>query len=69
MMRHRRPLHEQAQCERPDGTPKTTYRSAAKARRAILKQRGRAGIPLYVYCCPKCELFHITSQPQTKGGN
>jgi hypothetical protein len=66
--RRRRLLHEPARCQRPDGSYKASYRSAAKARRAIIQQRGssfRTSVPrLFTYQCPKCGLWHITSQPQ-----
>jgi hypothetical protein len=52
------------QCHRPNGTAKAAYRSPAKARQAIAKRNGRADVPLYTYVCPRCGLWHITSQPQ-----
>jgi hypothetical protein len=68
--KYRRPRVPQeigVQCPRRNGTPKSMYRSAAKARQAIRDQNG-TGVPLYVYQCQRCGLWHITSQPQRKGG-
>ncbi len=55
-------------CQRPDGTTKATFRSPAKAKQAIRRQRGNAGVPLYVYQCRHCGFWHHTSQPQRKDG-
>jgi hypothetical protein len=55
--------HEAERCKRPDGSEKASYRSSAKARRAIRDHRHR-DVPLYVYECPRCGLWHITSRPQ-----
>lgn len=63
MSHHRRPLHEVERCKRPDGSEKASYRSAAKARRAIREHRHRDA-RLYVYECPRCGFWHFTSRPQ-----
>jgi len=67
--RSKRPLSETYQCLKTDGSTKASYRSLAKARQAIRRQRANADVPLYPYHCPRCPYWHITSQPQRKGGN
>ena len=51
------------QCQHRNGKGKSAYRSAAKARQAIREKNGST-VPLYVYQCPRCGYWHITSQPQ-----
>lgn len=65
-MKHKRLLHEPQRCRRDDGTDRASFRSKAKARQAILRQRGGARYvpPLYPYQCPWCRLWHVTSQEQ-----
>ena len=46
---------------------KIRFRSQAKARQAALQHRHNTA-RLYVYECPNCGGWHITSQPQPKGG-
>jgi hypothetical protein len=68
--KYRRPRVPQelgVQCERRNGTPKSMYRSAAKARQAI-RLRKSLDVPLHIYECPRCGYWHITSQPQRNGG-
>ncbi len=47
--------------------PKVRFRSPAKARQAMRKHR-HSPEKLYVYRCPNCRGWHITSVPQPKGG-
>ncbi len=61
-----RRLDEAERCLRPDGSRKSSYRSAAKARQAI--RRHSADAKLSVYLCPVCGSWHLTSAPQPKGG-
>lgn len=58
-----RRLDEPHRCLLPNGTRKSSYRSPAKARQAIRQHRNRT-VRLYVYRCPDCGFWHITSQPQ-----
>jgi hypothetical protein len=51
-------------CMRPNGKGKTGYRSRAKANQARINQQATADVRLYTYRCPRCGLFHITSQPE-----
>ena len=51
-------------CARPDGTTKAAFRSRAKANQAVRRERGLAGVPLYVYECAHCGYWHTTAQPQ-----
>jgi hypothetical protein len=49
---------------RPNGLRKDGYRSRAKANQARIKRQPNADTKLYIYRCPHCTLFHLTSQPQ-----
>ena len=53
-------------CPRPDGTFKTSWPSAAKARRAAIRLRMHGYQRLYAYQCPRCRYWHLTKQP-TRG--
>jgi hypothetical protein len=66
--RHRPPKRREPRCPRPNGLGKQRYRSPAKAKRAAIAERGKAGHPLYVYQCPRCSLWHLTGMSQSKGG-
>jgi hypothetical protein len=64
--KYRRPKVAQEigfQCKHPSGKAKSAYRSAAKARQAIRANMSR-NAPLYVYQCPRCNYWHLTSKPQ-----
>jgi hypothetical protein len=54
-----------AQCIRPNGLAKASYRSQAKARQVIVKRSG-TDVPLWPYECPRCGLWHIY-QPAAAG--
>jgi hypothetical protein len=60
----RRPLSEPERCQHLT-RKKTTYRSAAKARRAIraINDKGD-GRDLRAYQCARCGGWHLTSHPQ-----
>jgi len=53
-------------CTRADGSSRASFRSPAKAKQAIVKQRAIAGVALYVFKCPHCDYWHHTSKPQRK---
>lgn len=59
----KRSLDAGHRCLRPDGSRKSSYRSPAKARQAI-RQHRNAAVRLYVYRCPRCGYWHLTSRPQ-----
>jgi rubrerythrin len=64
--KYRRPkVHQEigVRCLRRNGISTAMFRSAAKARQAI-RDRKSADVPLYIYQCPRCGYWHITSQPQ-----
>lgn len=52
--------------ERPGICTKVSYRSQAKARKALKAQsgarRGRKGTAIRAYLCPICRDYHLTSR-------
>jgi hypothetical protein len=46
---------------------KVRFRSAAKARQAMREHRN-ADVPLFIYQCPACGGWHVTSSPPRNGG-
>lgn len=53
--------------ERCTHGPKIRFRSQAKARQAMLQHRHSA--QLFIYECPYCRGWHITSWPTRTGGS
>jgi len=60
-------LPKRRQEERCSHGPKIRFRSQAKARQAMREHR-HAGTPLFIYECPNCRGWHITSLPQRPAG-
>ncbi len=63
MPKRDRRKHTEPRCSH--GT-KIRFRSAAKARQARLEHRRVAA--LFIYECPNCGGWHLTSHPQPKDG-
>ena len=43
---------------------KKRYSTKARAKQAASRHSKASGIELYVYKCPTCGFWHMTSQPQ-----
>ena len=57
-------LREPEQCERPPDSPKSCYRSRAKALRATRLIRSDGRPRQYAYQRPRCGFWHLTKQEQ-----
>jgi len=56
-------LREPHRCERLEGMPaKASYRSHAKAQRAVRLIASAGGPRFYAYQCTRCNLWHLSKQ-------